>query len=687
MLHARARSALPVLLSALCSALLAASSQAQVWTQIGPAVTPTPRAGAVVVYDPVHKQMVLFGGNAVDYSDETWILDEDVWTKRAPSHSPEARADAYGFWDSPRNRVLVFGGNAAGQIDRSRIWTWNGDDWSSFVPAKNPPARRDAAVAYDSTRDRIVLFGGVVDGSPDVTLADTWEFDGNNWSQVATQASPIDRGAALMGYDPLRKITVLVGGQSESVRGLRYDTWTYDGSTWKEIANANVPRGTSLEMTWDPSQQKLLIAGRKETGPLTSWTFDGTTWSEQAKSSHNLNGIDEASLAFDDERGYALYLRRENQVFYGFRLRAGVWDRPLPVPQPGAGVPGRGALTFDSAAGEPRLFVEASAGQGLQSWRWDGVMWRLIGLSGAQVPNATGRIAYDSTREITVAFDARTYELEGATWKTKPTSAAPATNGALAHDAGHQRLLYFGGSMGFAKYTDASWTWDGSRWQELALEDPPTARSGAALAYDERRQRMVLFGGMGVNDAGQQGYLFDTWELNGDSWKQALVQGPTGLRDWPSMTYDAGRRRIVLWSKQNDRDSRLWEYDGKSWLGTEPPPIGGTGGLVGYDAAEGRLLLHDEQGNTWARTSTGSSEQPEDMVDDPDDSAGDAGTEGGSADDSDRTSADRRSDSGCALVRAPQASGSWVMVASLALVLLGRRRARRRFPTNGSIFP
>jgi hypothetical protein len=460
-------------LAGLCASLLSVSAQAQVWTRIGPAVTPTPRAGAVVVYDPVHKQMVLFGGHAVDDDNETWILDEDVWTKRAPSHSPEARADAYGFWDSPRNRVLVFGGNAAGQIDRSRIWTWNGDDWSSFVPAKNPPARRDAAVAYDSTRDRIVLFGGVVDGSPDVTLADTWEFDGKDWSQVTTQASPIDRGAALMGYDPLRKITVLVGGQSESLRGLRYDTWTYDGSSWKEITNANVPRGTSLEMIWDPSQQKLLIAGRKETGSLSAWTFDGTTWSEQAKSSYNLNGIDQASLAFDSERGYTLYLRRENQTFYGFRLRAGVWDRPLPVPQPGAGVPGRGALTFDSAAGEPQLFVEASAGQGLQSWRWDGVMWRLIGLSGAQVPNATSRIAYDGTREITVAFDARTYELEGATWQTKPTTAGPATNGALAHDAGHKRLLYFGGSMGFAKYTDASWTWDGSRCGST------TARAGS----------------------------------------------------------------------------------------------------------------------------------------------------------------------------------------------------------------
>jgi hypothetical protein len=32
----------------------------------------------VAVYDPVHKSTVVFGGDATDASDETWILKADV---------------------------------------------------------------------------------------------------------------------------------------------------------------------------------------------------------------------------------------------------------------------------------------------------------------------------------------------------------------------------------------------------------------------------------------------------------------------------------------------------------------------------------------------------------------------------------------------------------------------------------
>lgn len=684
MRRARSGSSLSVFITAAGSLLLAASTQAQAWTQIGPALTPAPRDGAVMVYDPVHKHMVLFGGDTDDYTNETWILDEDVWTRRSPEHAPEPRSNAYSFWDSARNRMVVFGGNAAGQIDRSRIWTWDGSDWSSFMPATNPPGRRDAAVAYDTTRDRIVLFGGVVDGSPDVTLADTWEFDGTAWTQIATSTSPVDRGAALMGYDPVRKLMVLVRGYSESRREGQYDTWTYDGSNWKEVPSSRTPTGTSLEIMWDPSQQKLLIAGRKETGSLGSWTFDGTSWSEQASTTYNINGLFEPGLAFDLERGYALYLRQENSSYLGFRLRAAAWDQLLPVPQPGGGYVNRGALIFDSAAGEPRLFVEPGAGQGLQGWRWDGIMWRHLKLAGAQVPNTSGRIAHDAERGVTLAFDGRTFELEGTSWKVKTSTSAPSAAGAMAHDAGRGRLLYFGGTVAFAKYADTTFTWDGTRWEELGVAGTPPPRSGAALAYDARRGRMVLFGGMGTLN-GQQRYLFDTWELNGNSWTESSVQGPQDLRDWPSMTYDQTRRRIVLWGKQNEEDARVWEYDGRAWIGTEPPPIAGESGLLGYDAAGARLLLHDEHGNTWARPSAGGSTDPEGEVtagDGEPSTGGDAGGTQGSADagaddegTGDDASDSRGGDSGCATAAGSQARGSWALVALVA-VLLRRRRQR-----------
>jgi hypothetical protein len=681
----RSALSLAALLTATSAQLLVPSARAQ-WIQIAPPVTPQARDGAVAVYDPVHKAMVVFGGDATDASDETWILVGDVWTPRSPAHAPEARWDAYGFWDSKRERVVVFGGNAPGQIDRSVIWTWDGDDWSSFTPAANPPARRDAAVAYDSTRDRIVLFGGSVDGSPDTTLADTWEFDGNTWVETTPTASPGDRGGALLGYDPIREVVVLVNGYSEAAGSLRRDTWVYAGGAWTEVPAANAPQGSSLEMIWHPTLQKLLIVGRKETGSLSSWTFDGVAWNEYATSTHSLNGIPKASLAFDSEHGVAVYLREEGQSYRGYRLAGASWDQFLPVPQPGAADVGRGALIFDTEAGEPRLFGDSSGVY--QGWRWDGTMWRLMDLDDSQSPSATARVAYDTGRGVVVAHDGRTVELQGTMWTSKSAASAPAPSGAMAYDKGRERIVYFGGTVAFATHADTTWSWNGTSWDQLALAASPSPRREAAMAYDERRRRMVLFGGLGVV-SNLQRHLTDTWELNGSTWTQSSAAVAVELRDYPSMTYDQGRQRVVLWGAQKEDESKLWEYDGTTWVGAEPPPIAGIAGLIGYDAAGQRLLLHDGNGHTWARPSINTPGDPSTGTDPlpPDDggdgTAGDAGggdgsVDGGAADEDDRETARGDRDSGCAA--APSSSsrtGSWMWIAAIALVQRGRKRKQK----------
>jgi hypothetical protein len=665
--------------------MFVASAHAQSWTQIAPTLVPRARSGAVLVYDPVRKEMVLFGGAATDESDETWILDDDVWTQRSPTHAPQARSNAYGFWDSKRERVVVFGGNAAGQIDRSVIWTWDGTDWSSFMPAANPPARRDAAVAYDSKRDRVVLFGGSVDGSPDTTLADTWEFDGSTWVETTPEASPGDRGGALMGYDPAREIVVLVNGYSEAESSLRRDTWIYDGSAWTAVPSANTPQGSSLEMIWDATQQKLTIAGRKETGSLTSWTFDGSAWTEHAASTYSLNGIPEASLAFDSERGVALYLRQEGQGYFGYRLRSTSWSQLLPVPQPGGVDVNRAALVFDSEAGEARLFADALGD--FQGWRWDGIMWRHMDIADSPSPSVTSLVAYDAERPGVVAYDGRIFELQGQSWTPRSSATAPASSGAMAYDQGRGSLVYFGGSVGFNEYTDATWTWDGVNWQQLALPNSPLARRQAALTYDEGRQRMVLFGGRGIV-AGRTSHLFDTWELSGSAWTQSSAEGPTELRAEPSMTYDQGRQRVVLWAAQREDESQLWEYDGTTWIGTEPPPIAGMTGVLGYDAAGQRLLLHDGEGRTWARLSGSPPDAPGAGPDagvaagpgGPNGNDGDDGTgDGMSEQDGGTGSRNGGSDSGCAAAPSTSsAAGSWLWIAALGgLLRLSRRRPRR----------
>src|SRR5262245_200381 len=76
-----------------------------------------------------------------------------------------------------------------------------------------------------------------------------------------------------------------------------------------------------------------------------------------------------------------------------------------------------------------------------------------------------------------------------------------------AYDQARNRLVVFGGSNNGSVSGD-TWEWDGAAWTRMSRSGPP-ARNWPALAYDAKRQRVVLFGG----DAGATRFS-DTWEWN-----------------------------------------------------------------------------------------------------------------------------------------------------------------------------
>ena len=61
-----------------------------------------------------------------------------------------------------------------------------------------------------------------------------------------------------------------------------------------------------------------------------------------------------------------------------------------------------------------------------------------------------------------------------------------------------------------------TWSFDGNSWKLLASDGPP-ARAMGYIAYDERRDCIVLFGGR----KGWPNDLADTWEFDGMQWREA----------------------------------------------------------------------------------------------------------------------------------------------------------------------
>jgi hypothetical protein len=64
-------------------------------------------------------------------------------------------------------------------------------------------------MTYDPVSGKTIAFGGF-NGTG--YLNDTWSFDGTSWTQIATQSVPPARIAAQMTYDSVAQKVVLFGG-------------------------------------------------------------------------------------------------------------------------------------------------------------------------------------------------------------------------------------------------------------------------------------------------------------------------------------------------------------------------------------------------------------------------------------------------------------------------------------------
>jgi hypothetical protein len=60
-----------------------------------------------------------------------------------------------------------------------------------------------------------------------------------------------------------------------------------------------------------------------------------------------------------------------------------------------------------------------------------------------------------------------------------------------------------------------TWEWDGKKWKKLA-DTGPLPRAMGYMAYDKKRDKVVLFGGR----RGWPNDVNDTWEWDGREWKE-----------------------------------------------------------------------------------------------------------------------------------------------------------------------
>jgi len=184
----------------------------------------------------------------------------------------------------------------------------------------------------------------------------------------------------------------------------------------------------------------------------------------------------------------------------------------------------------------------------------------------------------------------------------------------VAFDTRRNVLVMFGGiHQSRSDVRGDTWEWNGKRWR-LAAEDGPSPRSGLDMAYDERRGVVVLFGG---RDPDARDYYADTWEWDGHTWTQRNVEGPSP-RAYHAMAYDSDRGVTVLTGGMWDDFEFVhdtWEWDGQSWTlrDGEQPATASSHRMV-YDRKRRVMVafggwaltsvVWEWDGNVWTRRDT-----------------------------------------------------------------------------------
>jgi len=144
------------------------------WTERTPRNRPPPRYNHGMAYDPVRQVVVVFGGlvnGGSDRSADTWEWDGSEWTEIRPAVSPSPRSGFYGLAFHPvRNAVIVFGGRGGGALGDT--WAWDGTTWSPIPTPSGPQPRSSHGTTTAPGRRGISIFGGV---NSSRTFDDLWE--------------------------------------------------------------------------------------------------------------------------------------------------------------------------------------------------------------------------------------------------------------------------------------------------------------------------------------------------------------------------------------------------------------------------------------------------------------------------------------------------------------------------------
>ncbi|MFT7535150.1 MAG: hypothetical protein ACI85K_001101 [Hyphomicrobiaceae bacterium] len=533
-----------------------------------------------VAFDLARERMVMFESSGQSEVSRTWEWVGDAWSLRHTEHSPTPRTDFSMAYDPVRQRMVMFGGRPHNMSTMwfTDTWEYDGVDWQQVSTVAHPSAGTLGTMAFDhvtnqmmfaslwsSTAVNVWLYDGVtwsvasmslpgqsVLGSDSVRqrvvavdyFGDTHEWDGSSWTVATPSTSAPIRSGERLAFVAQRGTVVMHGGIAAA--GAAADMWEWDGTNWTVIAGT-APNRTLHSVAHDPVRDRMFVVGGFADPLLSRDTsqWDGNSWS----SNHVTPIVGAARNAYFDEN-------RQSVVAF-----PNGWGNVIAVEWDGTkwrdiALPANFPVSYGSAFDRVRQRAVLSTPQAVMEW--DGVNWftipsatliwsaawhqglgRVVGLAGnsvvewdgvawtqiATAPSGYGRLIYDEARDqIVLTNNAGLATWDGVAWAFHGFPGPPGHQEyGFAYDQARQRVVLFGGGYPnpqgppWLLPVNDMWDWDGATWTQLTPSNVPSPRYYLRLIYDPQRQQMLALGGMQQAFNGGWLPMEDVWAFDANT--------------------------------------------------------------------------------------------------------------------------------------------------------------------------
>lgn len=549
---------------------LAGDAHAQAnWLRIGNPPNPPVFQGQVAACDSAHDRVLVYSpstyvnGNPVGVAHiwEYRLNEPDSGWRQLPTlgSGPIGNVGASVVIDQPNDRMLLYGGyKPYGGPMTNELWalSLSGTPTWSVVPATTDTmrVRMDAFMCIDETTRRLVLYGGsALFSSGYAPTNDVWTLPLDSgpavWTVVpVTNAPPPARNYAQRAWDPQRRRILEHGGFTYYGYSVRSDTWALSldaPAHWDEIAT------TGLQVTRENGGAVVDAAGdRLVLGPGGSRTYPapaaerkafqlplgpGGEWSEApAADSFDVSAYNYSAVL---DRVRHRMVTVSNLFTQSFALSdASGWRRlwptdPLRAPE---------EMEGNLLVADPAHAAIWSAGGADKCGFGD--LWRLDATGTAQwnwypqpqaLPYSGHAAALDAAggRVLAVHILANPVQIHALTtdgvpsqsvWAPLDTFPPPRQDYSVVVDPVRERLIVFGGQYFGPHFYGISYNdvWsvplaDLSDWSPLEIAGPTPAARGSHFAfYDDRHDRMVMFGGWQQSGGPIRRYQHDAWALS-----------------------------------------------------------------------------------------------------------------------------------------------------------------------------